>query len=885
MASSYLMRMADFQLASLALLTAAAAIGSLIRQPAKRLAIAWATALGLGLLLGLATMPRWSLWSLAGLGASELVTANEVSPHATGTPSSLRREVPASAETDHSVEGELSGMATRARIAEITSFDVTQAGAKLVLPLYLGGTVAAVGWLWIGRWLAWRLVSRAAEADMATKEVVENLTDNPPRLLVSDRLAGPVALGIIRPSILLPRRLIERSDAVELRTVLAHELAHVQGGDLWLLAGLRMFLVVLWCNPLYWLLRRRVRIDQESLADAAAADQTDRHAYAARLLDWARELTLQPYLGGAAGLWESPSQLRKRIALLLDDRFVVLRKSSPRWRAACLISFLATAIFASLVTLGAAEPHLDRDAPVQTAQGLTYSGVVVDKQTGKPIEGVAVLVRLKTSAVHPWPTLGETTYPTDAQGKYQFTITPEQMGDSHLYIEVEATHPDYARKSPSGYALSMIRKNQELGEEPFFARIELRPAEPIYGVLHDPDGQPVDGVKVVGYSKEDPRDLHDYGSFASTESNEGGQFRLNVVAGGHSIVWILPRDFAPETHVLKERKGDLGTIQLQQGLKLSGRVIDVGGEPIAGVWVNAELLSGPAQQPIDMPVADQIVRTALTDEEGRYVMQPLPAGTYKVLPEEIPSDSTARDRTPRPLPATFMPRTFELSDDHRRLDIQASESVVLRARTVSSDGKPTRGHGFHFAGWIREDGSGFYSRIAEPDPQGNVEIRVPKGLKKAQLTFMTNEHGALRVRLDPDKPLVGKREVDLGTLDRDYDQIEIVRYNAPILVVSAIDAAGRRLDDVTVSVVYENASLNKDHGVHFFGAGADSDVSFEHQQDDRWRSSQLLPDEPFELRVVAQGKELPRQRLELKEGVIREVKITLDGEEVHAPAP
>lgn len=752
--------------------------------------------------------------------------------------------------------------------------------------LWMVGCMAMLARLMLAMLRLRRTTGRAKAIDGGTcLGLVEQLakglrTSRQVRLFESDQAAMPMTWGVWRPSIMLPAECDAWSDERK-RVVLRHELAHIQRYDsAWLLLT-EVVRAFYWFHPLVWFAARQMTAYREQACDdrVLTAGHTPIE-YAEHLLHIATHNANAMLPCTAAIGMARANQLESRIRLILD---AARNRSALSRSLAGGLALLLAAIALPLAILHAAEPQTDNVAPLETAKGLTYSGIVVNKKSGEPIEGVEVLVRLKTSSEHPWPTLDESTYPTDAKGNYQFTITPDQLGDSHLYIEVEAAHPDYARKSPSGYALSMIRKNQKLGEEPFFARIELRPAEAVFGILLDPDGQPATGVNVLGYSKENPRDLRDYGSFTSTETDEQGHFRLNMVAGGHSVVWFRPRDFAPETHVLKERKGDLGNIQLERGVSLSGRVVDSDGKPVAGVWVNAELRSGPAKKSIEMPVADSLERSALTDGEGRYLMRPLPAGVYRVLPEERPSDALVADRTPRPLPATFLPHTFDLSDGQRNLDIQASESVVIRARTLSSSGKPTRGHGFHFAGWVKEDGGGFYSRNAEPDPDGNVEIRVPKGLKKAQLNFSTNEHGALRIRLSPGDPLVGKRDFDLGPLDRDYDQIEIIRYKAPILLVEVIDASGERLDDITVSVVYKDASLNKDKGTRYFGASEDSDVGFDHQQDNRWRSSQLLPDERFELRVIAQGKEFPRQQLQLEEGETRTIELAVEGTEARAP--
>ena len=93
------------------------------------------------------------------------------------------------------------------------------------------------------------------------------------------------------------------SFASSLRMLLAHEWAHIRRGDLWLLAASRLLLVVLFAHPLYWLLRRRLRFDQELMADAEAAAICGRQEYAETLFAWARHLPARRFSpAGALGM-------------------------------------------------------------------------------------------------------------------------------------------------------------------------------------------------------------------------------------------------------------------------------------------------------------------------------------------------------------------------------------------------------------------------------------------------------------------------------------------------------------------------------------------------------------------------------------------------------
>src|SRR5262249_11505137 len=102
-----------------------------------------------------------------------------------------------------------------------------------------------------------------------------------------------------------------------------------------------------------------------------------------------------------------------------------------------------------------AAPQPAADKP----ETLNYAGRVTNKETGQPVAGAIVVVRRSLLGD---PTqkeenriVEETKHETDAQGKYSFTIPPEQTAQRYLYIELDVEHPDYAPRKHFGYALSM----------------------------------------------------------------------------------------------------------------------------------------------------------------------------------------------------------------------------------------------------------------------------------------------------------------------------------------------------------------------------------------------------------------------------------------------
>jgi serine-type D-Ala-D-Ala endopeptidase (penicillin-binding protein 7) len=85
-------------------------------------------------------------------------------------------------------------------------------------------------------------------------------------------LGGPIALGLLRPCVLLPAALLSRLPADLLEALLAHELAHVRRWDY--LANLLQSAVeaLLFFHPVVWWLSARMRAERELVADEISAD-------------------------------------------------------------------------------------------------------------------------------------------------------------------------------------------------------------------------------------------------------------------------------------------------------------------------------------------------------------------------------------------------------------------------------------------------------------------------------------------------------------------------------------------------------------------------------------------------------------------------------------
>jgi beta-lactamase regulating signal transducer with metallopeptidase domain len=906
-------------------LAAAALAVRLCRQPADRVRIsglALVTALCVPWLALLPGLPRWSLtvlpaqsdatpaaapeplatpWNPAA-DAARLAPADRPTAEPIPQPAKLKPEetTPPPASTAAASEPEpaapVGPAADAARLAPApVTAPASWSAARAVLVGYAVLTAVFVLWSLLGLsrlWLLWRSARPAPpDATALLREIIGSAAGGV-RVLVSDRIDAPVAFAGWRPVIVLPASACDPDNRVALRYGLAHEWSHVERHDLarWHLATVAG-LFFYW-QPLFWWLRRQLRLGQDYLADALAARQAAASEdYAAYLVGLARRALGVPPCG-ALGIADRRSNLYRRVIMLVNNRDPLQRRCPGAWTLAAVAAAVLLVGAVSFVRLDAADPpKADKAAPAKRgakdkdpkdAQGFNYTGTVTDKDTGKPIEGAVITVRRSVYGdpevkEEDW-IIQETKHKTDKDGKYSFTVPPEQSARYYLYIELDAEAPGHAPQKGFGYSFAMIQKNEKMGGRPFFESVTLRSGQEISGTIETPDGKPAAGVKVLSYSVTSKRKEgeFEYGSFADTKTDDKGRFALTVVTPGDCVFWVLPKKYAPSTHIVKDNhRGDVGKIALQNGIVLRGKALDAQGKPLPGLFVHADR-EGRDEALAGLFVADSVSRTALTNDKGEFEMAPLPAGTYRVVPQEQgydPSDD-GRQYKRRPLPAVFVGQRVALKegDKPEPIEVRAVPHVVVEAQYYDSKGNPRRGHSPHIFGQI--DGQSWFTE-AKADENGKITVMAPHGLENAQLSLTTNEHGSLRFRTAKGQPLSRARQINLGTLDKDVKGVEIIRYDAPILLVKVTTKDGSKPKDVAVTALYpEEKGLRE--GRFIVKNGLNSDVTFEEQEDGRFRSSQLLPDEEVTVTAHAEGYAEASAKVQLAEGTSKDIEIVLE---------
>ena len=897
---------------SLIILAVGSLAARLCRQPVRRARLVVLTifgALALPWLALVPVVPRWStriLPASAALrpGGTDRAVAAELPVHQseTGSGTNQNREPTKLASETRAfwTEHRPAVIAPASSIAVHISHWSIPTVRTLVLASYAGVMTAMAAWWLFGQVLLWRVTRAARPVPAEVRDVflaIAGPAGERVRLFDTKNIALPFTYTLARPVILLPTSLADSTERDALRYVLAHEWSHVERRDSWAWNFASLAGSILFYQPLFWWLRRQLRLCQDYLADSRAAATGSAEDYAAYLVGLARTYRRSASLP-ALGVGDRRSNLYRRITMLVLDRKPLEERCRMAWSVTAAAIAAAVVIGASGLRLDAAPPPDDKPAAKEAkavqdsakppgdsktnGETLHYKGLVKSKETGNPIAGATVVVRRSLLHSGENKVLEESRHTTAADGTYAFTIPPEQSAERFLYIELDVEHPDFATRARFGYALSMIRKNERLGERPFFETVELRPAQPITGRIETPDGAPAVGVELLAYSRTDKlsKGHFEYGSFARTKTDSEGRFRLPITTPGQGVYWILPKDFAPELHVLAEgKRGDLGTTTLKRGVAVDGVALDVQGKPIAKLLIEArrERGSGPEDEALNrMMVADAINRTAETDDSGRFVLDPLPPGTYRVMPTTFDSRadrSSGRDR--RELPAVFTPKKLTINEGVTPppLEVRASPFVVIEGRWVDSKGQPKSGWQSSVFG--RFDG-GFWHAMTEPDAQGKFSLKVPHGLEQCELDISTNEHASARHRIGKDGSLTAGRRVKLDTLDHDVRGIEIVRYDAPIILINATTKDGKQIKGFKATAKYTQFDAAGETQVHLAGGPDTPEAIKDEQGDGRYRTTSLLPDREVEVTATAEGFTTGSRKITLPEGKSEDITFVLE---------
>lgn len=307
-----------------------------------------------------------------------------------------------------------------------------------------------------------------------------------------------------------------------------------------------------------------------------------------------------------------------------SGRFKLRRlRASESYEIRAIRSGLLTA--AQIVAVpagGLGKPLQLRLHPVRPAQGRIADG------EGKAIANARIVLRPATRPG--FPVLDPRAEPdlpegdpargrSDAQGNFLIAAVPGEE------IDVEVTRTGFAPAHRKG-----IRATGGKGPVPL-GTIVLTPGARLAGRVIDARSHPVPDAEIFLLSSP-PRGFEIADSLRGRKpqvtSDKEGRFEIMDLARGVPqylvtradgyLISLLNGVRAPQEKPI--------VVRLQRGAALSGRVVDEEERPVEGAHVDLTWLALLTENPKPRPVGKPVVRSAVTDADGRFEIKDSPEG-------------------------------------------------------------------------------------------------------------------------------------------------------------------------------------------------------------------------------------------------------------------
>lgn len=260
-----------------------------------------------------------------------------------------------------------------------------------------GAPVAPAGPDWIslliGAWLVgatlffgWQMLRYRLFVARAMRGATHLSTSAGVDIFVSDGVEGPIASGVVRRRIFLPRDFLDRYSSSERRQALLHEGAHHDRKDLLANVAAIGIVALHWWNPIAHIAYRCFRADQELACDAtvlADAAPDDLYAYGSALVK-----STVGRAPAAACAFNRTDEIKRRLTMIKRGRLGFGRRAAGVMLAtAATVAGLAATASGSRA---AVRIETDPAAPVAASAPASTDGAPATPHRVKQAERVAM---------------------------------------------------------------------------------------------------------------------------------------------------------------------------------------------------------------------------------------------------------------------------------------------------------------------------------------------------------------------------------------------------------------------------------------------------------------------------------------------------------------
>lgn len=244
---------------------------------------------------------------------------------------------------------------------------------------------------------------------------------------ITKRVAGAVAVGILRPVILFPVGLVNALSPDEVEAILRHELTHLLRHDPVWNAVQEVIVCLFFYHPLVYLLARWLNREREFACDDAVSRATDRTTYA-RALVRAAKFSLHPLTPFTMAATDN-RHFSTRIQRLFTPTDAQQAPGTPS-RSFLLAPLAILPLFFLFAFTPAStewQGWPDTETTATADQDWTIQGTVTDCTTGDPLIGTAVVLEgTKNGAI------------TDFNGNYTLRVPGGKQAITYSYVGYES---------------------------------------------------------------------------------------------------------------------------------------------------------------------------------------------------------------------------------------------------------------------------------------------------------------------------------------------------------------------------------------------------------------------------------------------------------------
>jgi TonB family protein len=228
----------------------------------------------------------------------------------------------------------------------------------VILSLFALGAMLRLSWLGLGLYKLRSLrLSGSGEPAIVFDADLQRTLGTRADIRHASAVDHPVTFGLLRPVVLLPETLRDRSPEIR-RAVVAHELVHVKRRDWTWLVVEEVVVCLLWFHPAVWWLVSRIQLAREEVVDELAILVTGRRkAYIEALLAFADSTSVLPIAAFARR-----RHLFRRIALVSKEDVMSSRRIVASCAAMALVVVTGSWLTVSAFPLRGAAAVLQQQA-------------------------------------------------------------------------------------------------------------------------------------------------------------------------------------------------------------------------------------------------------------------------------------------------------------------------------------------------------------------------------------------------------------------------------------------------------------------------------------------------------------------------------------------